>query len=691
MKHLTTAAAILFLAACSKPDGEQPRDAGPDVRDDVTHETPDVTEHVDTAEVDAGDRCANLPPCESYERRLSSCVCEHRLDRRCVDDSDCRENEECRELPASKVCWFEPPPLRQCPGSPGCEDGSGTLLAAAARKVVTPDGFETPTDAALDGVIVTNNPVSDFDPAKWNDCGLDGLCPGDDGYVAPDEGEGDGVPQGMWIAGFTTGRAAQYCPEELIGCDGVECCVSKFAHDDLEVNIAVFRQGDVTVAFAAVDTIGLFHTDIARIEEAARERAGVDLLVMAATHNHQAPDTAGQWGPGKPAPTTSGVSPSFLQKIEEQTVAGIEEAVAALRPATVEAAVVDAGTDGLAIGDSRAPYIFDDNIPVVRVRGTDGSAIATLFSFANHAEVRWSENVHLTSDFFGFARRYVRDGLPATTRVDSGEEVEAIEGHGGVAVAFAGAVGGLINPGRGGAVDRAGNEYEGDQRSSWAATDAVGQQVALRVLTAPLQPTNDGLSFATQQLLVPTKNRQLELAGRLLNLIDRDLYNATWISGRYYPDGHGYLLTQVAVVRLGEIDFFTAPGEAFPELLVGGYPNRPSTQNPVIGEVRGEPTCGEDGLPTDGGTSPCIVRADQVNPPDWANAPMPPYVYDRVEGQYPFFIGLGLDFLGYMVPAFDYVSGNAAGSHYEETNSISDTIVAQWEEALQACIDAVAD
>lgn len=689
-----TFAIATFLIACSKqaapPDPDVGHDAGdatssadvqPDTAgEDVAPDTPDA----------AGDACAHLPDCAPHERRLSTCLCVHRLDRRCYDVSDCRPDESCREFEFGNVCWFEPPPLRSCPGADGCDSNDGVLHAAAVRKVVTPLGFETPKPAGLDaaGVIFQTDPHKRLDEATWNDCGLDGLCPGDDDYPGPDEGEGDGVPQGIWIAGFTTGRAAQYCPDELIGCDDVECCVSKFAHDDIELNLAVFRQGETTVVFAAVDTVGLFHTDIARIEAAVKQRVDVDLLVMAATHNHQGPDTSGQWGPGKPAPTTTGVSPSFMQRIEEQTVAAVEEAVAALQPATIEAAVVDAGTDGLAIADSRAPYIFDDNLPVVRVRGTDGTPIATLFSFANHAEVRWSANVHLTSDYFGYARRYVRDGLPATTHVVSGEEVPALDGHGGVAVAFAGAVGGLINPGRGGAADRAGNRFDDELRSSWAATDALGQQVAARVLAAPLQPAGDTLSFATTQMLVPVENRQLELAAVALNLIERDLYNASWHAGRFQPDGHGYVLTQVAVVRLGDIDFFTAPGEAFPELLVGGYPGRPTAQNPVLGEVGGEALCGVDGLPTPGGTSPCIVRADQANPPNWANAPMPPYAYDRVDSQLPFFIGLGIDFLGYMVPPYDFQL-NADGSHYEETNGIGSTIVPQWEEALQACIDAL--
>ena len=697
-------ALTLVIASCSKSsDHNIAMDAGTDAVAPDARSRPDVAD----AANDAGplvdlpvDPCRLAEPCTEFQRRMSDCSCRANFDRRCFDASDCRPDEECRAFDDLSVCWFEAPPLRACPGGDRCANNDGPLLAAASRKSVTPLGFETPKEAGLEGVTMRRDPHRAWSTDAWNDCGLDGLCPGDPGYTEPDEGEGDGRPQGIWIAGFSGGRAAQYCPEGLIGCSEPECCVSKFAHDDIEVNLVVFRQGETTVVFAAIDVVGFFHSDIARIEEAVREVADIDLLVMAATHNHEGPDTSGQWGPGRPAPTTTGRTGSFLQRITDQTVAGIEEAVANLEPVDIAATVVDAGVDGLAIGDSRPPYIFDDNLPVVRVTSqASGDTVATMFSFGNHAEVRWSGNVLLTSDYYGFARKYVRDGIPATTHVDTGAALPALEGHGGVAVAFAGAVGGLINPGRGGAKDYAGNTFEDPNDHSWAATDAVGQQLAARVLAAELTAvTGPRLQFATQQFLVPVENTQLQLAAEALNLIERDAYNATRVGNEMQPDGHAYVLSQVSVVRLGEIEFFTAPGEMFPEMLVGGFPDRPRVQNPVVGDVRevyGPATCDEWGLPTpdDDGAFPCIVTKDQENPPDWSSAPDSPYGYERIEGQFPFFIGLGMDFLGYMVPPYDYEETGfftqAPGSHYEETNGVGSTIMTDWETHIQACIDAL--
>lgn len=695
----------LALTSCSGPGSDNADAPIPDAGADFSAP---IDDGVDAAK-DAGeesdvpvDRCPLAEPCESYERLLSDCECVSNFDRKCFDQSDCRPGEECRMVDEVQLCWFEPPPLRSCPGADGCLTNDGALMAGAARKVVTPVGFETPTTNGLDdeGVTVKRDPYRFWSTRDWNDCGLDGLCPGDAGYTAPDEGEADGKPQAVWIAGFDTGRVAQYCPDELIGCDRPECCVSKFAHDDIEVNLVVFQQGETTVAFAALDTVGFFHTDIAAIEARVKGATGLDLLVMAATHNHEGPDTSGQWGPGNPAPTSTGRDPAFLQRISDQTVAGIEEALAALEPVDVAAAVVDAGVDGLAIGDSRPPYIFDDNVPVVRVTSqASGQTVATMFSIGNHAEVRWSDNVLLTSDFYGFARKYVREGLEATTSVETGQPLPALPGFGGVVVAFAGAVGGLINPGRGGAKDYAGTPFEDPDDHTWAATDAVGQQVAARVLGATLASIdNPSLAFATKQFLVPAENRQLVLAAEALHLLERDAYNSTRVGSVLEPDGVPYVLSQVAVVRLGGIDFFTAPGEMFPEMLVGGFPNKPRVQNPVVGDVReyyGPATCDDQGLPTpnDDGTFACIVRKDQENPPDWTAAPDGPYGYERIPGGVKFFIGLGMDFLGYMVPDYDYEEvgyfTQAPGSHYEETNGIGRTIMVDWTTNIQACVDAL--
>ncbi len=703
---LACAAALFYGCDDDTTEAPPPDAAAPDAISldmtsaDVGGDDPDEGPAPDAAVLDATADlavdlgCADPPTCGDRER-LVGCTCYPVVDRRCLSQADCRAGETCEAIERAglSVCMFTEPPLRACPGE-GCEQNDDPVLyAGSASRVFTPEGFETPTPEGLDGSQLNFAPP--FEPGQWNDCGLDGLCPDDDGYPGPDEGEGDGEMQGMWLAGFSTGRPAQYCPEELIGCDRPECCISKFAHDDLKVEIAVIRQRGITVAFAAVDAVGYFHSDIEKIR-ARVEPMGVDLLVMGASHDHEAPDTAGQWGPGDGVPVRTGRDARFMQRIEDEAVAGIEEALAGLTPARVRAGIVDTGVDGLAISDSRTPYIFNDDLPIVHLEAIDdGRSLATLISYGNHAEVLWSRNPYITSDYFHFTRKYIREGLAAVEDVD-GNPKPALEGTGGVVVMFAGSVGGLINPGQGGAKDYAGVEQPED---TWAAADGIGQVLASHVLSAiadgrasPMQTS--WLRFATVQFLVPVQNRTFQLAATALDLIQRDVYNVAIVRGSRIP-GDPYILSQVAVVRLGPISFFTAPGEIFPETLTGGLPGRNRARTPVIGDIsqhRVGYICDADGLPVEGGDQPCIVKPDAENPPDWSAAPMGPVVYELIPGEVPFFIGLGMDFMGYMVPEYDFEGGGfgeAPGDHYEETNSVGEAVMGLWRTHLDEVLTAV--
>ena len=70
-----------------------------------------------------------------------------------------------------------------------------------------------------------------------------------------------------------------------------------------------------------------------------------------------------------------------------------------------------------------------------------------------------------------------------------------------------------------------------------------------------------------------------------------------------------------------------------------------------------------------------------------------PYLKDKRPGKIKFFVGLGNDELGYLVPTWDYKLGTppyfsqAKGDHYEETNSLGPKIVPElmkgWDAILK--------
>lgn len=94
------------------------------------------------------------------------------------------------------------------------------------------------------------------------------------------------------------------------------------------------------------------------------------------------------------------------------------------------------------------------------------------------------------------------------------------------------------------------------------------------------------------------------------------------------------------------------PGEAFPELAIGGYDGKYAFGRPLT--TPGNP-----------------------DPPDVAKAPKGPCLRDQVKAPVPMLVGLANDELGYLVPVYDFkvrpsklMLPRMPGHHYEETNSI---------------------
>lgn len=679
-------------------------------RTDMTlSQNPEVTSCIDGSSCPRGYKCV----CAFDEY----CHCDAKTDRgSCESDADCRLQEHCveRQRPnrevSDRICWLDESELtaKVCPGSAGCMNGSGPLLAGARSMIITPDAFETAKPAGLDDFHINFVPPLQ-DQALWRDCGYDNLCPGDEGYITADHGENDQELQGIFIAGFFPGRPAQYCPEDLIGCDDIECCVSRYAHDHLKAQVLVLQQGENTVGLISLDVFGLSNTDIEQIRWAVHQEVEVDLLVIGSTHSHEGPDTSGQYGAGTQVALRNGQDPRWMSFLRQKIVEGVKGAIADLAPAKVESTIVDEGILGLAMSDSRPPYIFDDNLPFIHITHAEtGAGIASMVSVGNHPEVLWSKNPYLSSDYFHYVRKYMREGLAAVRAEDGSELKPQLEGVGGVILTFAGALGGLINPGKGIAIDYAGQSIA---EIGFAKADAVGQQIASRLLQAKARGDLRShqamssdiplLKWSHTKFLTPIENPEFLLAGFILRIIRRDIYNAKHLGGLSFSPEFPMAMSEVSIIQLGGIHLFTAPGEVFPELLTGGYPYRSATQSPVIGDVleaRAEATCNAEGLPITEemeesedpeniNNYPCVVAADQTNPPDWSAAPNGPYIYDLFDG-HPFFIGLGGDFLGYMVPEYDFIFGGA-GKHYEESNSTSIQISRRWTNAIKASLDAL--
>jgi len=514
-----------------------------------------------------------------------------------------------------------------CPGDPTgvCDFSDETELRVGfAKYEITPTAYETWIDE--DGDSQYRTAIDTF-----LDCGVDRLCPDDPGYTVPDEGEGDGLFQALWLAGFSNSRPMT----------GVA--------DPIWARATVIEQGNTSIGVVSVDLVGWFYNQVLLVRGAAAEELGLDHVIVSSTHVHEVPDTMGQWGPNI---ARSGVNPTFVELIHTGVLQALTDAQASAQSADVHGGRFDippemwegTGVNNVNL-DTRDPNITDETVWTTRFTraGTD-ETLGTWINFPNHPEASASDNVLMTADFPHTLRTTVEEGAP------EGPE-GALAGLGGVAVYFQGACGGMMTPLHVDTIDLDGTVYA---EHGIPKAHAVGRVIgyhALQAVAADALVEAPELSVRARDFFLRVENTGFHV---MLNagVFEREgyHYDPEELFGEYNePD----LLTEVSLLQIGSVSALTIPGELLPELAIGGY----------------------DGSHT-GPIAP-IVDPGNPNPPDLTAAPEGPYFKDLMPGETKLLLGLGNDEVGYLVPDYNFVLDegspyldDAPGDHYEETNSV---------------------
>ncbi len=525
-------------------------------------------------------------------------------------------------------------PDTHCPGGPDCADADGPLSAGAAAIAITPTCFESWIDPVGEAEWESDH--------GWLDCGCDRLCPDDEGYPGPDEGEGDGEFQAVWLAGFHNGRPAT----------GV--------HDDLWARALVFDQGSTRVAVVALDVVGWFYDEVVRTRAMLADTdLGIDLLVVHATHNHEGPDTLGIWGRTETRP---GRDDAWQASVREATVESVRLAVADLREvgsfrlgSTDISTYHDSGVLNV-LNDYRDPFIVDQVLDALHLADTDGQTIATVAHFSNHPESMADENALITSDYPHALREVLEDG------VQMGDTT--LEGYGGTAIFWNGAVGGMMTPLGTTTTDLDGTEY---RAYTFDHTEAIGRNKALiasDTIEAATPATELDLAFATSVFKLPVDNYGFQ-AMFLSGIFDREILD--WDSSEVISeDNLPWIRTELVHLEVGPLELLTIPGELLPELALGGY----------------------DGSAT-GSDQATLIDPGNENPPDLSQAPDGPYLEDHLASADPWLLGLGNDEIGYIIPPYDFQLDEVnpyfdepPGDHYEETNSLGARTAPMLEERI---------
>ena len=526
-----------------------------------------------------------------------------------------------------------------CPGdlSGLCEHVDGPLSAGTGQRSIVPTCFESWIDADEDG----EYRISAGD--SFLDCGCDQICPDDEGYLAPDDGENDGIFQAVWLAGFGTGRPAAS------------------VHDPIWARAVVFDQGDTRLGIVALDLVGWFNDDVEETRVLAAEQGlDIDYLLIATTHQHEGPDTVGMWGPriGK-----TGYQNDYAAFIRQSTVDARSDAVDGLREVgTMKVGHVDSrtysekGTRNL-IRDSRDPIVIDERVNAALFQDKNGETITSIVNWANHPEVLASRNTALTSDY----SHYLREGIENGVAWNSYQR----DGLGGMNLYLNGTVGGLMTPLGITVTDPDGVEHA---TANFEKAEALGHIVADMALDAIEDGDiveNPSMAFEQVVLKLPIDNWGFQ-AMFLSGVLDRETFD--WDPTEIITETNvPKLRTEIARIEIGPLQLLSVPGELFPELAFGGF----------------------DGSKI-GSESDTLIDENNPLPPQLDQAPTGPFWAELLNTEHNWIVGLGNDEVGYIIPEYDFVINptspyidQAEGHHYEETNSLGPATAGLLDEAVR--------
>jgi hypothetical protein len=352
------------------------------------------------------------------------------------------------------------------------------------------------------------------------------------------------------------------------------------------------------IVIVVVDCIGLPRADVEKIRgllKGFKEETGCRSINIISTHTHAGADTLGLWGPIG----ISGRSPEFMQAVYDGVINAVRQAYNSRQDGRLFYGT--AVSEGIQ-RDSRPPLVFDQTLHCLRFQPNNGNGIR-IINYAAHPEALGSRNTLISADFPAYLTSHIKQV--------SGDDV----------IYISAAIGGLIATSRQ-------TDVDGEELSELESTILTGQRLADFALgiTNEREITPD-MSVYSKEVVLP---------------VDNDVYVISTFLGvlksKTLPRGGRHnlsMVTEVGLLKLGDLRIFLVPGELFPELAYGGASN-PEINPPALIDVAGE------------GFLICGLCNDEIG------YIVPPGDF-FLHGSYPY-LQRGVDETG--------------RSHYEETNSV---------------------
>lgn len=382
---------------------------------------------------------------------------------------------------------------------------------------------------------------------------------------------GNGKFDAVWLAGFGQHRAA------------------KGVHDRLWARAIAFRNNGVTVVMVSTDTIGVFYEETIAVRKSLDPALDIDHVLFSSKHIHEVPDTMGIWS--SPYLVFSR-DKGYLELLNKACKEAVEEAVQTLEPVDMICAQKELEPEGFQ-DDSRKPQVYAKKLSCFRFvkHGTDDT-IGTLVSWGNHPETVGSGNPLLTADFCYYLREGLESGVPAPN---------GVEGFGGTCLYFQGMVGGLMTQLHTTVPHR--NGVDMLKEDTFEKAESLGYNLAIEC--AELLRSDTAWKNEAPKVAVAAKTIYVPIAGVFELGIMLGLVHPGWYWGK--------ARSEVNVIRIGDVEILSCPGELYPEIALGGIEAK-------------------DG------------RDFSIEPIE-----VPP-LYDRMEGRLNMIVGLANDEIGYMLP-----------------------------------------
>ncbi|HEY7313592.1 MAG TPA: hypothetical protein VH643_29850 [Gemmataceae bacterium] len=363
-------------------------------------------------------------------------------------------------------------------------------------------------------------------------------------------------------------------------------------HDPLKVRAVVLQNGKDKIALVAVDLVGFFHP---QVESVRRRLPGFTCVLISSTHNHEGPDTLGLWGAN---PFQSGVDADYLAHVEKQIVAAVKAADTARKPVT--ARIGSAHAPEL-LHDAREPIVKHDELVALEFRGSDDKLLGLVVQWNCHPETLGDKNTKISADFVGAAVKTLHDKNRCPV------------------VYLTGTVGGLMTSLH---VEVKSASGAALKDGTFEKTERYGEllaEVAERARKAARPVKLTPLQARSRAVYLPLENK-LFLLARQLGVLKREAF--LWTGDPYKAEavkevkGDKPLCTrtEIAWLRLGELDIAAIPGEIYPELVLD------KVQDP----------------------------ADRAA--DFPDAAIEPAIYKQLRGPHRMLIGLAGDEIGYIIP-----------------------------------------